>query len=188
MGKRGRPRKHEWFSRKDLETTFSLHAQYLKWASANNVALQTLAARGCPECSDDSFELRHDRRHKIIRFHCFKCRYETSYRVKVPKPGSFEIVPVYENGFLVGEAIVDTYHPVTIRQRSDALVLNFCSGVESGRISLGGEWYVEHSTSGLRHQKRYYASFEEVMSICIWNRAQIEHERRLRNLEEDGVV
>ena len=188
MTQRGRPRKHQWFSFKDLENEFSQDAQYLKWASSNNIALQTLAATGCPKCNNRNFELRHDRKYKIIRFHCFGCRHETSYRIKMPKPGSFEIVPLFKNGMQIGEKIVDYYHPATGRQRSDALVLRFSKGIESGRVSLGGEWYIDEIIGGVYNPKRHYASFEEVMLACSRNRMQAEHEKRLRELEKDRII
>lgn len=188
MTQRGRPRKHRWVSFKSLENEFSPEAQYLKWASANNTALQTVAATGCPQCRSSNFEFRHDKKYKIIRFHCFECSHETSYRIKMPKPGSFEIVPVFVNGIRLGEKTVDYYHPATKRQRSDAIVLRVSRNVESGRISLGGEWYVDGIIGGVYNPKRYYVSFEEVMLACSWNRMQAEHEKRLRELEEDRVV
>lgn len=188
MTQRGRPRKHRWFAFKDLENGFSPEAQYLKWASANNTALQTVAATGCPKCHGYNFELRHDKKFEIIRLHCFECRHETSYRINVPKPGSFEVVPVFKNGIQVGEKIVDSYHPATRRQRSDALVLKVSRGVESGRISLGGEWYVDGTVGGVYYQKRYYLNFGEAMLVCNRNRMQVEHEKRLRGLEKEVVV
>jgi len=160
----------------------------LKWASANNVALQTVATTGCPRCRATNFELRHDKKHKVIRFHCIECRYETSYRIKVPKPGSFKIIPIFKNGIQVGDKIADSYHPVTKRQRSDALVLKFSRNVETGRMSLGGEWYVDSMVGGVHSSKRYYVSFEDVNLMCSWNRMQAEHEKRLRILEEDSIV
>lgn len=187
MGPRGRPRKHLWFSLRDLENQFSLSAQYLKWASSNNVALQTIAATGCPRCHTENFELRHDQPNKNIRFHCFECRHQTSYSIKMPKPGSFRIVPVLNNGVQIGEKIVDFYHPATERQRSDASVLNVSRAVDNGRISLGGEWYYEGG-GGVHNQKRFYLNFEEVILTCRWNRMQAEHERRLRKLEVDSSV
>lgn len=188
MIRRGRPRKHKWLSFKELENCFSFDAQYLKWASANNTALQTVAATGCPKCRSDNFEFRHDKKYKIIRFHCFECSYETSYRIKMPKPGSFEVVLVFKNGIQVGEKIVDFYHPATKRQRNDALVLRVTKGVESGKISLGGEWYVDRIAGGVHDQKRHYINFDEAMLACSWNRMQAEHERRLRELEEDVAI
>ena len=139
------------------------------------MALQTIAAAGCPECRSRNFELRHDEKFKIIRFHCVECRHETSYRVKTPKPGSFEVVPILHDGIQVGEKIVDYYHPATRRQRSDALVLKVTQGVENGRVSLGGEWYVDGTVGGLHDQKRYYVNFGEVIVMCNWNRMQLEH-------------
>lgn len=188
MTQRGRPRKHKWLSFKDLGNKFSNDAQYLKWASTNNTALQTVAATGCPKCRGNSFELRRDKKYKIIRFHCVECRHETSYRIKMPKPGSFEIVPIFKMGIQIGEKIVDFYHPATKRQRSDAVVLRVSRGVESGRLSMGGEWYVDEVAGGAHNQRRYYVNFEEVMLVCSWNRMQAEHERRLHELEEDSVV
>jgi len=188
MTLRGRPRKHEWFLFKDLENEFSPDAQYLKWASANNSALQTIAATGCPKCHSDNFELRYDKQFKIIRFHCIECRYETSYRVKMPKPGSFEIVPILHNGVQIGDKIIDHYHPVTKRQRSDALILKVTKGVENGRVSLGGEWYVDGTIGGTHDQKRHYVSFEEITMICSWNKMQAEHEKRFRELEEESTA
>ena len=188
MKRRGRPRKYRWFGYKDLERNFSSEAQYLKWAGANNTGLQTIAATGCPNCHRSNFEFRHDSKYKIIRFHCLDCRHETSYRLKMPKPGSFEIVPIYNEGVLTEYRIVDTYHPSTARQRSDALVLRATHGIESGRISLGGNWHVDAVVGGLHDQKRYYASFEEVRSLCSWNRMQAEHEQRLRELQREAAV
>ncbi len=188
MTLRGRPRKYTWFSFRDLKREFSSDAQYLKWASANNIALQTVAATGCPRCSSDNFELRHDQKFKVIRFHCIKCRHETSYRIKMPKPGSFEIVPILYNGVQIGEKIIDSYHPLTRRQRSDAFMLRATRGVENGRISLGGEWHIDGITGNLQDQKRYHVNFEEIMQLCSWNRMQTEHKKRLQELEEDGVV
>jgi len=188
MARRGRPRKYRWFSLHGLEENFSLDAQYLKWASANNTGLQAIAATGCPNCHDRNFEVRHDKKHKLVRFHCLECSHETSYRLKMPKPGSFEIVSVFKNGVQVGNEIVDHYHPATSRQRSDALVVKFSRSVEDGRIPLGGEWYVNATVGGLRNQKRFYVSFEEAMLICSWNRMQAEHEKRLRELDEDIAV
>jgi hypothetical protein len=188
MKRRGRPRKHKWFSFKDLLSDFSPDAQYLKWTGANNVALQTVAATGCPRCQSNDVEFRHDKKYKIIRFHCIQCRYETSYRIKTPKPGSYEIVPILHDGVQVGETIVDHYHPATRRQRSDALVLRVSRGIESGKISLGGEWYVGGTTGGVHDQKRYYANFEEVLLACNWNKMQAEHEKRLRELESESMV
>ncbi|UCB60113.1 MAG: hypothetical protein JSW72_08390 [Candidatus Bathyarchaeota archaeon] len=188
MTRSGRPRKHKWISFKDLQSDFTPDAQYLKWTSANNVALQAVAGTGCPRCQTKNVEFRHDKKYKIIRFHCLGCRYETSYRIKTPKPGSYEIVPILSDGIQIGETIVDSYHPATRRQRSDAFVLKVSRGVESGRISLGGEWYVDKLTGGMHDQKRYYANFEEVMLVCSWNRMKVEHERRLRELEDDRVL
>ncbi len=165
-----------------------MEAQYLKWASANNTGLQAISATGCPNCRDKDFEVRHDEKHKLVRFHCLKCSHETSYRLKMPKPGSFEIVPVFKNGVRVENKIVDRYHPVTSRQRNDALVLRFSRSVENGRIKLGGEWYVNATVGGLHNQKRFYVSFEEAMLICSWNKMQAEHEKRLRELDEDIAV
>ncbi len=187
MTRRGRPRKHKWLYFKDLETDFSSDAEYLKWASANNVALQTVAATGCPRCHTDNFELRHDEKYRIIRFHCMECRHETSYRINVPKPGSFEIIPILVGGVKIGEKLVDSYHPATKRQRSDALVLKYSRAVENSRISLGGEWYITEAIGGVHDQKRYYVNFEEAMLTCNWNRMQAEHEKRLRELEEDTL-
>ncbi len=188
MKQRGRPREHRWFSFKDLGDQFSPEAQYLKWASANNAALQAVAATGCPACHGENFELRHDKKYKVIRFHCIQCRHETSYRIKMPRPGSFEIVPILHNGFQVGEKIVDSYHPATKRQRYDALILRVSQSVESGRVSLGGEWYVNSAVGGVHDQKRYFVNFGEVIVLCSWNRMQMEHERRLRELEDDSAV
>lgn len=188
MKQRGRPRKYKWFSFKDLENELSPNAQYLKWASANSTALQTVSATGCPKCRSNNVEFRHDKKHKIIRFHCIECRHETSYRIKMPKPGSFEVTPIFENGIRIGEKIVDYYHPATTRQRSDALVLRLSRGIESGKFSLGGEWYIDMAVGGVYGQKRYYASFGEVVLMCSWNRMQAEHKKRLRELEEDSVI
>ena len=188
MTQRGRPRKYTWLSLQDIENQLSADAQYLKWASANNTALQTIAATGCPKCQSTNIEFRHDEKYKIIRFHCAKCRHETSYRIKTPKPGSFQIVPILFDGVQIGEKIVDHYHPATKRQRSDALVLKVSSSVDSGRTSLGGEWFIDKVTSGLHDQKRYYTNFEEVMLVCSWNQMQAEHEKRLRKLEEENVA
>ena len=188
MTQRGRPRKHRWVSFKSLENEFSPEAQYLKWASANNNALQTIAATGCPNCHSENFELRHDNKYKIIRFHCIECRHETSYRIKTPKPGSFEVVPIFEKGIKVGEKIVDSYHPATKRQRNDALVLKFSRDVDNGRVSLGGEWYIDGVVGGVYNQKRYYANFGELMLTCSWNRMQAEHEKRLRELEGESIL
>lgn len=188
MTQRGRPRKHKWFSLQQLEDEFTPEAQYLKWASANNVALQTVASLGCPKCFTDNVEFRHDVKYKIIRFHCRDCRYETSYRVQVPKPGSFEVVPVLKNGIQVDEVIVDSYHPATLRQRSDAIVLKFNRGVDLGRVNLGGEWYVDERVGGVHSEKRYYANVEEVRLICSWNRRQAQLEKRLCELEKDVHV
>lgn len=88
----------------------------------------------------------------------------------------------------MGEKIVDSYHPATKRQRNNALVLRFSRGVESGRISLGGEWYIDGVVGGLYNQKRYYANFGEVMLACSWNRTQAEHEKRLRELEAESIA
>jgi hypothetical protein len=188
MTQRGRPRKHRWFSFKNLENEFSPEAQYLKWASANNTALQAVAATGCTKCRSMNIEFRYDKKYKIIRFHCFECGYETSYRIKVPKPGSFEIVPILTHGILVGEKVVDFYHPVTRRQRSDALVLKYSRSVENGKISLGGEWYVDGKVGGVYSQKRCYVSFDEAIILCSWNRMQTEHEKRLSELEKECIV
>lgn len=185
MTRRGRPRKHKWFSLEQLEGEFTREAQYLKWASTNNIAIQTVASLGCPKCFTDNVEFRNDKKYKIIRFHCRECRYETSYRVQVPKPGSFSIVPVLKSGVQVDEKIVDSYHPATSRQRSDAIVLKFDHGVEVGRVNLGGEWYVDERVGGVHSQKRYYTNFEEVKLICSWNRMQAQHEKRLVELEKD---
>jgi len=188
MTRRGRPRKHKWFELGDLKDEFSSDAQYLKWASSNNTALQTIAATGCPKCRSNKFELRHDEKFKVIRFHCHACRHETSYRIKMPKPGSFNIVPILADGFQIGEKTVDYYHPLTDRERSDTLVLKVTQGVDSGRISLGGEWYVDNEVGGVHDQKRYYANFEEVKLLCSWNKIRLEHEKRLRELEEDSKI
>jgi hypothetical protein len=185
MTQRGRPRKYTWFSSIDLETQFCSEAQYLKWASANNIALQAIAATGCPHCHRKKFELRHDKKYKIIRFHCLECNHETSYRPKMPKPGSFQIVPILHNGVKISEKIVDSYHPATKRQRSDALVLKFRHGIESGIISLGGEWHVDGKVGGLNDQKRHYLNLREVKQLCNWNRMQLEHEKRLQELEKE---
>jgi hypothetical protein len=187
MSGRGRPRKYTWFNRKALVDDYSSEAQYLRWASANNMALQTVAATGCPRCKRHAYELRHDRVHKIIRFKCTECSHETSYRIKVPKPGSYEVVPVFHNGMQVGEKILDHYHPATKRQRSDAVVLKVSRGVNSGRISLGGEWFIGGSAGGLHDQKRHFTSFEEAFLICNCNKMLVEHEVRLRKLEEDAA-
>lgn len=187
MTRRGRPRKHMWLSFRDVESELSLDAQYLKWASANNTALQTVASTGCPRCQSDNIEFRHDKEYKVIRFHCIECRHETSYRIKTPKPGSFSIVSILHNGVQVGEKVVDSYHPATKRERSDALVLKASYGVDSGRVSLGGEWHVDGTVGGTHDQKRYFVNFEEMMLMCSWNRMQQEHEKRLRELEEDSA-
>lgn len=184
MKTRGRPRKYRWYSIRDLETNYSPNAQYIKWASANNVALQTVAAVGCPKCNNGNVELRHDKEYKIIRFHCLHCSHETSYRIKMPKPGSFSVIPEFEGGVRIGEKVVDFYHPKTKRQRIDAQVLRFSNRVESGRISLGGEWHIDGVVGGLNDQKRYYSSFKEVEQLCRWNEMQREHEKRLRELEK----
>jgi hypothetical protein len=186
MTQRGRPRKHHWLELQDLEESFSQDAQYLKWASANNMALQTLAATGCPRCHSLKSELRHDPKFKIIRFHCLACHHETSYRIKMPKPGSFYIVPVLTNGIQVGEKIVDSYHVATRRERSDALVARITQGVDSGRASLGGEWYVDGKAGGAHDQKRYFTSMEDVRMLCNLNRMRVEHEKRLRELEREA--
>ena len=188
MTRRGRPRKYKWFELKDLRNEYSSDAQYLKWASSNNTALQTIAATGCPKCRSREFGLRKDEKFKIIRFYCGACRYETSYRVKMPKPGSFQVVPVLADGVQIGEEIVDSYHPLTRMERSDAIVLKVAQRVDSGRVSLGGEWYVNNEMGGVHDQKRYYASFEEVRILCSWNKMRMEHERRLRELEEDARI
>ncbi len=185
MTQRGRPRKYKWLTLHDLENQLSADAQYLKWASANNTALQAVAATGCPKCQSTNVELRHDQKYKIIRLHCTKCSHETSYRIKYPKPGSFEIVPILFDGVQIGETIIDHYHPATKRQRSDALIFKANSNVESGRTSLGGEWHIDKMLGGLHEQKRYYVSFEEITLMCSWNRMQVEHEKRLRELEEE---
>ena len=188
MKSRGRPRKYRWFSLDELSSNFSLDAQYLKWASSNNLAIQSVAATGCPKCHRDNFELRLDKKYKIVRFHCIGCLHETSFRVKTPKPGTFEIEPIFENGIQISEKIVDRYHPLTQRQRSDIIVMKTLQGVESGRTNLGGEWYVNVMTGGLHGQKRRCLSFEEATRICNWNRMKIEHEQRLRELERETVL
>jgi len=170
---------------KNLSNNYSRDAQYLKWASANNWAIQSVVATGCPKCHTYDFELRHDRKYKIIRFHCIKCHHETSFRIKMPKPGTFEIKPVFKDGVQVDEKIVDSYHPLTKRQRSDALVIRVLHGVERGKVSLGGEWYVDMTTGGANDQKRHYLSFEEAIQICKQRNMQIEHERRLNELERE---
>ncbi len=106
----------------------------------------------------------------------------------MPNPGSFEIVPVFVNGIRVGEKTVDYYHTATKRQRNDALMLRVSRGVESGRLSLGGELYIDGIIGGVYNPKRYYVSSEEVMLVCSWNRMQAEHEKRLRELEKDSKV
>jgi hypothetical protein len=103
----------------------------------------------------------------------------------MPKPGSFHIVPVLTDGVQVGEKIVDSYHPLTRRERSDAVVLRVTQGVDSGRVSLGGEWYVDSELGGIYDQKRHFTSLEEVQVLCGWNRMRVEHERRLRELEKE---
>ncbi|MFX0107901.1 MAG: hypothetical protein ACFE7R_06440 [Candidatus Hodarchaeota archaeon] len=187
MSRRGRPRKHRWFIATELQSDFSREAQYLKWASANSTALQMTAALGCPECRSKNFELRHDSTYRIVRFHCLDCRYETSYRINVPKPWSFKLVPILEGGIEVGEKIVDHYHPLTNREISDFLVQRTFQNIQSGRLSLGGEWYVR-MVAGISHQKRHFESFEDVRLICNWNKMQIEHETLLRQLEEDVEI
>ncbi|MCW3981739.1 MAG: hypothetical protein NWE81_01285 [Candidatus Bathyarchaeota archaeon] len=152
------------------------------------MSLQEVAATGCPRCQSLKVEFRHDRKHKIVRFHCVACRHETSYEVRLPKPGSFEIVPVMFNGVQIGEKIVDHYHPATKRQRYDAIIVNRSRGVENGRISLGGEWYSSKFSGSLPSQKRFYFSFEEAALMCNWHRTQLEHEKRLRELEGEVVV
>ena len=188
MMRRGRPRKYKWFSLGDLEDEYSSDAQYLKWASSNNMALQTIAATGCPKCHGWKFELRNDEKFKIIRFYCAACHYETSYRVKMPKPGSFHMVPILAEGVQIGEKIADSYHPLTRRERSDVVVLKVTQKVDRGRVSLGGEWYVNSEAGGVYDQKRYYATFEEIKILCNWNKMRMEHERRLRELEEDARI
>jgi hypothetical protein len=187
MTQRGRPRKYKWFTLRDLEDEFSPEAQYLKWASSNNTALQAVASTGCPRCHSSHIELRRDENFKIIRLHCKECRHETSYRVKTPQPGSFEIIPALADGVQVGEKIVDHYHPLTKRERSDALVLKASVGVDSGKFSLGGEWYVDTVVGGVHDQKRYFTSFEEMKLLCNWHRAQVEHEKRLREIEKEST-
>lgn len=188
MTRRGRPRKHKWFHVQALENASSRGGQYLIWASANNTALQTVAATGCPRCHSPDFEFRHDSKYKVIRFHCIRCRHETSYRIKTPKPGSFQVVPVLHDGVRIGDKIVDSYHPVTRRQRSDAVILRATRSVEEGRISLGGEWFVDNVAGGTHDQKRYYVNFGEAVLICSWNRMQAEHEKRLRELEQESMI
>jgi len=188
MTPRGRPRKHRWFSLDELSSDFSLDAQYLKWASSNNLAIQSVVATGCPKCHSDNFELRLDRKYKIVRLHCIGCLHETSFRVKTPKPGTFKIEPVFENGIQIGEKVVDRYHPLTQRQRTDILVMKTMQDVESGRISLGGEWDVDVVTGSLHGQKRCCLSFEEATRICNRNNMRIEHEQRLHKLEGASVL
>ena len=188
MSQRGRPKKYKWFLLRDLDSQFTASAQYLKWASTNNASLQTIASLGCPKCQSKNIEFRHDRKYMIIRFHCIECHHETSYRIKPPNPSSFEVIPLFYNGIQIGEKIVDHYHPATKRQRSDALIMRVSRGVEGGRYSLGGEWYVDGVVGGIYSQKRYYNSFDEVMLVCNWNKMQTEHEKRLRKLEEDSSV
>lgn len=185
MASRGRPRKYKWFSFKNLSHDYSKDAQYLKWASANNWAIQSVVATGCSMCHTYDFELRHDKKHKIIRFHCKNCRHETSFRIKTPKPGTFKIRPVFKDGIQINEKIVDSYHPLTERQRSDSLVIRILHRVESGNISLGGEWFADMVTGGSNNQKRYYLSFDEAVQICKQRNMQIEHERRLNEIERE---
>ncbi len=185
MTSRGRPRKYNWFSFKDLSCDYSKDAQYLKWASSNNWAIQSVVATGCPMCHTYDFEFRHDKKHKIIRFHCENCRHETSFRIKTPKPGTFKIKPVFKDGIQVNKKIVDSYHPLTERQRSDSIVTRIFQRVENGIISLGGEWCADMATGGSNDQKRYYSSFMEAIQICKQRNMQIEHEQRLSELERE---
>ncbi|UCH31785.1 MAG: hypothetical protein JSV05_09945 [Candidatus Bathyarchaeota archaeon] len=188
MSQRGRPKKYKWFLLKDLNSEYSSGAQYLKWASSNNTALQTIASTGCPRCQSKNVEFRHDQKYMIIRFHCIECRHETSYKIKPPNPGSIVIIPFFYNGIQIGEKIVDHYHPATKRQRSDALIIMVSRGIEGGKYSLGGEWYVDGRVGGIYSQKRYYSNFDEITITCNWNKMQAEHENRLRKLEEDIAV
>ena len=185
MRSRGRPRKYKWYSFKEIERGSTDSIQHLKWVSSNNIALQRIAAVGCPNCRSKSFELRHDEKYKLVRFHCLECRYETSYRINAPKPNGFQIRPLYKNGLQVGEEIVDHYHPLTERQRADASVFRTTRMVERGNAFLGGEWHID-IIGGISNQKRYYLDFEEVRLICNWNRLQIEHEKRLHQLESEA--
>lgn len=143
---------------------------------------------GCPRCQSLKVEFRHDQKLKIVRFHCVDCRHETSYEVKLPKPGSFETVPVILNGVQIGEKIVDHYHPATKRQRYDAIIVNRSRGIERGRTSLGGEWHTDQLVGSLASQKRFYFSFEEAALMCNWHQMQHEHEKRLRELEGEVAV
>ncbi len=186
MTQRGRPRKHKWLTLEQLTNKQTPHAQYLKWASTNNIFLQTIAAIGCPKCKSRNIELRHDKIHKIIRLHCIQCRHETSCRIKTPKPDSYQAIPLILNGVQLDQAIIDRYHSATKRQRIDAIVLKISRNIEKGRINLGGEWYVDNTAKGLHQQKRYFISFEEVKLVCDWNKMQAEHEKRLRQLENDA--
>jgi hypothetical protein len=94
---------------------------------------------------------------------------------------------VYKDGVQINEEIVDVYHPATRRQRNDAIVVHVFQGVEKGRISLGGEWFVNMATGGHSNQKRYYSSFEEAIKICKQRNMQIEHEHRLGELERESI-
>ena len=188
MVKRGRPRKYAWLTLRQLTNKYTPHAQYLKWASANNTLLQTISVVGCPKCQRKDIELRHDKKHRNIRIHCIRCGHETSYRIKTPKPSSYKIIPIIRNGIQLGQKIVDHYHPATNRQRSDAIIIRVSKNIEAGRTTLGGEWYINRTTTGLHDQKRYYVNFEEVGIICDWNKMQAEHEKRLRQLEKETEI
>jgi hypothetical protein len=106
----------------------------------------------------------------------------------MPKPGSFHIVPVLAGGIQVGENIVDSYHPSTWRERNDAIVARVTRGVDSGRVSLGGEWYVDGKVGGVHDQKRYFVGIEDVKILCSLNRMRLDHEKRLRELEEEARI
>jgi transposase-like protein len=178
LRRRGRPRRFAWVEFKELAENYSSEAQFLKLASINNSLIANLAVSGCPQCAGKNFRLRHDKKHGNIRFYCPECKYETSFRIKKPPKNELQVVTIYDKqGMVVGEKLVDTFHPPTRREKADASVLR-----TEQKLDLGGEWF--DGTSGLSTQNRYLTR-EEALRRIARRKMRAQMEAILREIEEE---
>jgi ribosomal protein S27AE len=140
--------------------------------------MASLAFSGCPQCTGKNFRLRHDKKHDNIRFYCPKCKYETSFYIKKPPKNGLRIIPVYdEQGMLIDEKVVDTFHEQTKREKADATILRI-----EQRPDLGGEWF--DGTSGTNAQSRYLTC-EEAIERIAKRKMRAQMNAMLREIEEE---
>jgi transposase-like protein len=178
LQRRGRPRQFEWVEFKELAENYSSEAQFLKLASINNPLIANLAVSGCPQCAGKNFRLRHDKKHSNIRFYCAECKYETSFRIKKPPKSELQVVTIYDKqGMLVDEKLVDTFHALTKREKTEAAVLR-----TEQKLDLGGEWF--DGTSGVNTQNRYLTR-EEALERIARRKMRAQMEAVLREIEEE---